>query len=35
MLDDWLWDGTATLFVVTEIRGNIRRFGGGEGMANW
>jgi hypothetical protein len=29
------WDGTAALFVATEIRGNIRRLGGVEGMANW
>jgi len=29
------WDRTAALFVVTEIRGNIRRLGGVEGMANW
>ena len=29
------WDRTAALFVETEIRGNIRRLGGLEGMANW
>ena len=29
------WDGTAALFVTTEIRGNIRRLRGVEGMANW
>ena len=28
-------DGTAALFVATEIKGNIRRLGGVEGMANW
>ena len=35
MFSDWPWDGTAALFVATEIRGNIRRLGGVEGMANW
>ena len=36
MLGDWPWDGTAALFVATEIKGNIRRLGGEvEGMANW
>ena len=29
------WDGTAALFVGTEIMGNIRRSRGVEGMANW
>ena len=29
------WDGTAALFVATEIRGNIQRLGGLEGMGNW
>jgi hypothetical protein len=29
------WDGTAALFVATDIKGNIRRLGGVEGMANW
>ena len=29
------WDGTTALFVATELRGNIRRLGGVEGMANW
>ena len=28
-------DRTMALFVVTEIKGNIRRLGGVEGMANW
>jgi len=32
---NWLWDGTAALFVAMEIRGNIRRSRGVEGMANW
>jgi len=32
---DWPWDGTAALFVATEMRGNISRLGGVEGMANW
>ena len=31
MLGDWTWDKKAALFVVTELRGNIRRLGGGEG----
>jgi hypothetical protein len=31
----WAWDKTVALFVVMEIRGNIRRLGGVEGMANW
>ena len=35
MFSDWPWDGTVALFVATEIRGNIRRLGGVEGMANW
>jgi hypothetical protein len=29
------WDGTAALFVSTEIGGNIRRLGGVEGIGNW
>jgi hypothetical protein len=29
------WDGTAALFVATDIKGNIRRLGGVEGKANW
>ena len=29
------WDGTAALFVATEIRGNIQRSRGVEDMANW
>jgi hypothetical protein len=29
------WNGKAAMFVATEIRGNIRRLVGGEGMANW
>jgi hypothetical protein len=29
------WDGTAAMFVATEIRGNIRRLREVEGMANW
>ena len=29
------WDGMAALFVATEIRGNIRRLGGVEGIGNW
>ena len=28
-------EGKAALFVATEIRGNIRRLRGVEGMANW
>jgi hypothetical protein len=28
-------DRTMALFVVTEIKGNIRRLGGVEAMANW
>jgi hypothetical protein len=28
MFGDWPWDGTAALFVVTEIKGNIRRLQG-------
>ena len=35
MFGDWPWDGTAALFVATEIRGGIQRLGGVEGMANW
>ncbi len=35
MFDDWPWDATAALFVATEIRGNIRRLGGVEGIGNW
>jgi len=35
MFGDWPWDGTAALFVATEIRGDIQRLGGVEGMANW
>jgi hypothetical protein len=31
----WPGDGTAALFVPTEIRGNIRRLRGVEAMANW
>ena len=27
------WDGTAALFVAMEIRGNIRRLGGGNALA--
>jgi hypothetical protein len=29
------WDGTAALFVATDIKGNIQCLGGVEGMANW
>jgi len=29
------WDGTAALFVATDIGGNIQRLRGVEGMANW
>ncbi len=29
------WDGTAAMFVATEIRGNIRRLGVVKGMGNW
>ena len=29
MIGDWLWDGTAALFVETEIKENIRCLGGG------
>jgi hypothetical protein len=32
---DWPGDGMAALFVATEIRGDIRRLRGVEGMANW
>jgi len=35
MFSYWPWDGTAALFVATEIWGDIRRLGGVEGMANW
>jgi hypothetical protein len=32
---NWPWDGTAALFVATEIMGNNQRLGGVKGMANW
>jgi hypothetical protein len=32
MFGDWPWDGTATLFVATEIGRNIRRLRGVEGI---
>ncbi len=32
---NWPWDGTAALFVATEIGGNIQRTRGVEGMGNW
>ena len=35
VLANWPWDRTAALLVATEIRGNIRRLGGLEGMGNW
>ncbi len=34
MFGDWPWDRTAALFVATEIRGNIRRLRGVEGMGH-